>query len=58
MSKPTFLIFDTETHGLPKDYKASPELSDNWPRVLQIAWEVYDEEFKLIELFYYHKDGS
>lgn len=49
MSKPTFLIFDTETHGLPKDYKASPEDSNNWPRVLQIAWEVYDENFQLIE---------
>lgn len=49
MSKPTFLIFDTETHGLPKDYKASPELSHNWPRVLQIAWEVYDENEQLIE---------
>lgn len=49
MSKPTFLIFDTETHGLPKDYKLGPEHSDNWPRVLQIAWEVYDENFQLIE---------
>lgn len=49
MQKPTYLIFDTETHGLPKDYKAPAQDSNNWPRVLQIAWELYDQQEQLIE---------
>lgn len=37
-------IFDTETDGLPKNYKANPSEVNNWPRVIQLAWEVYDSE--------------
>lgn len=32
------LFFDTETTGVPKDYKASYEDVNNWPRVIQLAW--------------------
>jgi len=42
-----FLIFDTETTGLPKDYKAPISDSENWPRVVQIAWQLHDETGKL-----------
>lgn len=38
-----YLIFDTETNGLPKDYKASAEDSNAWPRVIQLAWELWEE---------------
>jgi DNA polymerase III subunit epsilon len=38
------IFFDTETNGLPKNYKASVLEVDNWPRVIQFAWEVYDTE--------------
>ena len=38
-----FLFFDTETNGLPKDYKASYTEVDNWPRVIQLAWILADE---------------
>ncbi|MGN0032338.1 MAG: DNA polymerase III subunit alpha [Candidatus Limimorpha sp.] len=44
-----FLIFDTETTGLPK-YKDAP-LTDfgNWPRLVQLAWQVHDELGRLVE---------
>jgi DNA polymerase III subunit epsilon len=32
------LIFDTETAGLPRDYKAPIMDVNNWPRLVQIAW--------------------
>ncbi len=44
-----YLIFDTETTGLPKNFKAPVSDSDNWPRVIQIAWQLHDDMGKLIE---------
>ena len=43
------LFFDTETTGLPKNWNAPIEQLENWPRVVQIAWQVYDLQGKLIE---------
>jgi DNA polymerase III epsilon subunit-like protein len=43
-----FLIFDTETTGLPKNYKAPMSEVDNWPRVIQLAWAFYDEKRNLV----------
>jgi len=31
-----FLIFDTETTGLPRNYNAPLSDLDNWPRIVQI----------------------
>ena len=45
-----YLIFDTETTGLPKNFKAPLTDSDNWPRCVQLAWQVHDEMGKLIEV--------
>jgi DNA polymerase-3 subunit alpha len=45
-----FLIFDTETTGLPRDYNAPLTDSDNWPRLVQIAWQVHDEIGNLLEV--------
>ena len=39
----TFLFFDTETTGLPKDYKAPAWEVNNWPRLVQLAWIATDE---------------
>ena len=36
------LIFDTETTGLPKDYKASIYNSDNWPYIVQLSYILFD----------------
>lgn len=42
-----FLIFDTETTGLPKRDNAPVSEVDNWPRVVQIAWQLHDETGEL-----------
>ncbi|MDG1962883.1 MAG: DNA polymerase III subunit alpha [Flavobacteriaceae bacterium] len=44
-----FLIFDTETTGLPKRYNAPVSATDNWPRCVQIAWQLHDRNGELIE---------
>jgi DNA polymerase-3 subunit alpha len=43
-----FLIFDTETTGLPASWNAPLTDFDNWPRVVQIAWQLHDQGGKLI----------
>lgn len=43
MISPRVFLFDTETAGLPKNYRVPPSAGDNWPRLVQIAWEVHDE---------------
>ena len=45
-----FLIWDTETHGLPKDFNAPYTDTDNWPRLVQLAWQIHDEKGELIEV--------
>jgi DNA polymerase III epsilon subunit-like protein len=37
------IFFDTETNGLPKNWKASKNDVSNWPRVVQLAFAVYAE---------------
>ncbi len=44
-----YLIFDTETTGLPKRWDAPITDTDNWPRCIQIAWQLHDEMGRLIE---------
>jgi len=44
-----YLFFDTETTGIPKNWKAPVTDLDNWPRLVQIAWLLYDNEQNLIE---------
>ncbi len=45
-----FLIFDTETTGLPRERNAPLTDFDNWPRVVQLAWQIHDAEGGLIEV--------
>ncbi len=47
-----YLIFDTETTGLPRNWNAPITDTDNWPRVVQIAWQLHDDMGRLVE----HKD--
>jgi len=51
MEKPKgmFLVFDTETTGLPKNYNAPHSDSNNWPRMVQIAWQLHDRYGVLLE---------
>ncbi|WP_190810908.1 DNA polymerase III subunit alpha [Flagellimonas sp. S3867] len=44
-----YLIFDTETTGLPKRWNAPITDTDNWPRCVQIAWQLHDELGNLVE---------
>lgn len=44
-----FLIFDTETTGLPIDKNAPLTNFDNWPRVVQIAWQIHDDKGKFVK---------
>ena len=44
-----FLIFDTETTGLPKRWDSPITDTDNWPRAVQIAWQLHDEMGNCLE---------
>ena len=37
-----YLFFDTETTGLPKSWKAPVTDLNNWPRLVQLAYLLYD----------------
>ncbi len=45
-----FLIYDTETTGLPKNDKAPLNDFENWPRLVQLAWQIHDENGELIQV--------
>ncbi len=38
-----YLFFDTETTGLPRDWRAPLTDFDNWPRMVQLAYIVCDD---------------
>ena len=43
-----YIIFDTETTGLPKRWNAPLTDSKNWPRCIQIAWQVHADSGELL----------
>jgi len=43
-----YLIFDTETTGIPHNKTAPITDLDNWPRLVQIAWQLHDTKGKLV----------
>lgn len=44
-----YLFFDTETTGKAKNFNASFKDTDNWPRITQLAWQVYNEDGRLFK---------
>ena len=44
-----YLIFDTETTGLPRNWSAPLNDLENWPRVIQVAWQLHGKKGDLIE---------
>jgi DNA polymerase III subunit alpha len=44
-----YIVFDTETTGLPKNFDLPYTDTDNWPRCVQIAWQLHDDMGRLIE---------
>ncbi|EON78462.1 DNA polymerase III alpha subunit [Lunatimonas lonarensis] len=43
-----YIIFDTETTGLPRNFDAPVTDLDNWPRLVQLAWQLHDKKGKLL----------
>jgi len=43
-----YIVFDTETNGLPQDYKSPSKNVDNWPRIVEIAWAMFEDNGKLV----------
>ena len=39
-----YLFFDTETNGLPNNWSAPVTALSNWPRLVQIAWVLFDNK--------------
>lgn len=39
-----YLFFDTETNGLPRNWKAPVSDLNNWPCMVQLAYMVFDEQ--------------
>lgn len=39
-----YLFFDTETTGIPRNYKAPASDLRNWPRLVQLAWLLADDQ--------------
>ena len=37
-----YLIFDTETTGTPQNYNAPLSDAENWPRMVQLAWQIHE----------------
>ena len=50
-SAPMYLIFDTETTGLPKRWDAPVSDTDNWPRCVQIAWQLHAADGSMLEQY-------
>lgn len=48
-----YLVFDTETTGLPKNWKAPVTDLENWPRVIQLAWQFHDESGNMLSAHNY-----
>lgn len=46
-----YLFFDTETNGRPLSNKAPITQLDNWPRIIQLAWALYDKDGVLLQSF-------
>ena len=46
-----YLIFDTETTGLPQDFKKSYQDLDNWStaRCVQLSWQLHNRLGELID---------
>jgi DNA polymerase-3 subunit alpha len=43
-----YLIFDVETTGLPHNKSAPVTDTENWPRAVQLAWQLHDASGRLL----------
>ena len=45
-----YLIFDTETTGLPTNWSAPISDVENWPNCVQLSWQTYNNKGDLIDV--------
>ena len=43
-----YLFFDTETNGKALTFNAPASDLDNWPRITQLGWQLYDKDENLL----------
>jgi DNA polymerase-3 subunit alpha len=49
-AKPSFfMVLDTESNGLPKFFDSDPYKSEDRPEIIQMAWQLYNDDFELIK---------
>jgi len=48
-----YLFFDTETTGLPRHWNAPVSDLNNWPRMVQLAWLLHDDDGKEVDIANY-----
>ena len=53
VSSKLLLFFDTETTGVPRNYSAPISDLDNWPRLIQIGWAIYNSDGSEIDAIEY-----
>jgi DNA polymerase III epsilon subunit-like protein len=51
MKAKLLLFFDTETTGVPINYKASFTDTTNWPRMIQLAYMIFKEDGTLVKQY-------
>lgn len=44
-----YLFFDTETNGKALSFTTPVSALDNWPRITQIGWQMYDKDGNLVK---------
>lgn len=44
-----YLVYDTSTAGKPSNWKADPTDTFSWPRMVQLSWILFDENYKKLE---------
>ena len=44
MTDKLYIFFDSETTGVPRNYKAPTTDTDNWPRLVQLGWILMDDK--------------
>ena len=44
-----FTIFDCSSLGSPKRWSAPASDTFNWPRLLHLAWQSYDDQYQMLE---------
>ena len=53
-----FIVYDTETTGLPQSKFVKPSLTELWPYIVQFSYIMYDSESNCLEKKRLHSSNS